>query len=123
MLLYDDATASKTRKMLTGVNKTIGNLNENLENVKGGTEAFTENMKAVQSNILLRGYFKKKEKKEEEERERKRLEQLKQGGKSAIDEAVKTAELSRREARKLKREMARARRKAKKEQVAESKEN
>lgn len=123
MLLYDDATAERTRKMLTGVNKTIGNLNENLENVKGGTEAFTENMKAVQSNFLLRGYFKKKKEKEEEEKEKKRLEELKKAGPVAIDEAVKKDELSRREARKLKREMARARRRAKKEQVAEQKEN
>jgi phospholipid/cholesterol/gamma-HCH transport system substrate-binding protein len=41
-----------------------------LLNVESGTRAFDENMEALKSNFLTRGYFKKKEKKEKKELER-----------------------------------------------------
>lgn len=41
----------------------VNSLNESLENVRQGTAAFNENMEAMQSNWLFRGYFKDKEKK------------------------------------------------------------
>lgn len=61
MLLYDEKTANTTRQLLAGVNKSVSGLGANMDNLKAGTQAFSENMKAVQSNVLIRGYFKKKE--------------------------------------------------------------
>lgn len=62
MLLYDEGLAKRTRGIVNKLNTTVGALNTNLENTKEGTAAFSENMKALQGNILFRGYFKKKEK-------------------------------------------------------------
>lgn len=61
MLLYDEQTANTTRSLLAGVNRSVQGLGQNMDNLKAGTQAFSENMKAVQSNVLVRGYFKKKE--------------------------------------------------------------
>ena len=62
MLLYDDKMAAKTRAIMGGLNSTVLALNTNLKNTESGTEAFSENMKALQSNFLFKGYFKKKDK-------------------------------------------------------------
>lgn len=44
---------------------TVANdLREILQNVNNGTELFNENMRAMRSNFLFRGYFKKQEQKE-----------------------------------------------------------
>jgi phospholipid/cholesterol/gamma-HCH transport system substrate-binding protein len=42
------------------------NLNQTMVNLKQGTKGFEQNMEAAKHNILLRGYFKKKEKEKEE---------------------------------------------------------
>ena len=68
MLLYDQKAADRMRFLLTGLNRTVGSLNKNLQNAEQGTEAFSENMKALQGNFLLKGYFKKKEKEKEKVR-------------------------------------------------------
>ena len=37
-------------------------LNESLNNIQQGTDAFNQNMEALKHNFMLRGYFKKQEK-------------------------------------------------------------
>ncbi|HMT30017.1 MAG TPA: MlaD family protein [Bacteroidia bacterium] len=44
------------------------NLDQTIENLKQGTKGLDENMKAAKNNVLLRGYFKKKEKAAEEKK-------------------------------------------------------
>ena len=46
----------------------VNNLNESMKNVRSGTKNFDEDMEALQHNILLRNYFKKKGKKEKEKK-------------------------------------------------------
>ncbi|MDI1235425.1 MAG: MlaD family protein [bacterium] len=41
------------------------NIDQSIVNIKKGTKGFKQNMDAAKSNVLLRGYFKKKAKKEE----------------------------------------------------------
>ncbi len=56
------------------------NINQTILNLKGSTKGLDENMEAAQHNILLRGYFKKKEKaaiKKEEEIEKEKEEDKK----------------------------------------------
>lgn len=43
-------------------------LNTTLDNIEKGTEAFHEDMEALQHNFLLRGYFKKKARREKKEK-------------------------------------------------------
>ena len=55
------------------------NFEEAMNNIERGTENFNENMKALQNNMLFRGYFKKKEREKarqekEEEKQRKKAE-------------------------------------------------
>ena len=51
------------------------NLDNTMENLEAGSKGMSENMEAAKSNILLRGYFKKK--KREEEKKKKELEEKK----------------------------------------------
>lgn len=51
------------------IDRTVGN-------VRKGTKGFQENMEAAKSNVLLRGYFRRKEK--QKEKEQKELQQEKQ---------------------------------------------
>jgi phospholipid/cholesterol/gamma-HCH transport system substrate-binding protein len=57
-----------------------GNLTETIDNLKKGTEGFSQNMEAAKHSILLRGFYKKKEKKQAEklEEEKERKEELKE---------------------------------------------
>lgn len=55
------------------------NINQMIINLKKGTKGLDENMEAAKSNILLRGYFKKKEKEREE---KAKLEKEKQNEKN-----------------------------------------
>ena len=43
-----------------------GNLTETIDNLKTGTEGFSQNMEAAKHSFFLRGYYKKKEKQREE---------------------------------------------------------
>jgi phospholipid/cholesterol/gamma-HCH transport system substrate-binding protein len=61
-LLYND-TLAKT------ITATVKTANKTLNNIKEGSEGFSENMKAAKHNFLLRGYFRKKEKKAQKKRE------------------------------------------------------
>ena len=49
--------------------KFANQLNQTMSNLQEGSKSMSENMEAAKSNILLRGYFKKK-KKEEEKKEK-----------------------------------------------------
>ena len=49
--------------------KFANQLNQTMSNLQEGSKSMTENMEAAKSNILLRGYFKKK-KKEQEKKEK-----------------------------------------------------
>lgn len=42
----------------------VNNMNKSMENIKNGSEKFSENMEALKHNFLLRKYYKKKEMKE-----------------------------------------------------------
>jgi phospholipid/cholesterol/gamma-HCH transport system substrate-binding protein len=118
MMLYDQQMANRMRYLLTGLNQTVGSLNKNLVNAQSGTEAFSENMKALQGNVLLRGYFKKKEKaKEKLEKDvidtQRKIEESKQ---DSIEDVTKKQkrELRRKEkadrkaAKRLRKEQAKA---------------
>lgn len=63
------------------------NINATIENLKTSSQGLEENMEAAKSNILLRGYFKKKER--EKERQRKEAEEE---AEKAKEEAAKTKE-------------------------------
>ncbi|MFT7351606.1 MAG: phospholipid/cholesterol/gamma-HCH transport system substrate-binding protein [Flavobacterium sp.] len=52
----------------------VENIYKNIVNLKQGTAKLDENMEAVKSNFLLRGYFKKK--KRAEEKKKKETEML-----------------------------------------------
>lgn len=43
------------------------NLQESLENIRKGTDAFQQNMEALKHNFLLRGYFRKQERKQKKQ--------------------------------------------------------
>lgn len=49
------------------------NINATIENLKSSSQGLEENMEAAKSNVLLRGYFKKKER--EKEKQRKEAEE------------------------------------------------
>ena len=51
---------------------------EAMNNIEKGTENFSDNMKALQNNILFRGYFKKKEREKERQEKEARQEQEKE---------------------------------------------
>lgn len=64
-------------------NKIADNLSKTMDNLKSSSQGLEENMEAAKDNILLRGYFKKKEreerkKREAEEREKVKLEKARQ---------------------------------------------
>ena len=110
MLLYDQEMADRTRYLLTGLNRTVGSLNKNLKNTEAGTEAFTENMKALQNNFLLKGYFKKKEKaKEEAEKDKqKAIEEREDAKKDSLEKAEKAnKKLKKKQAKEAAREAKR----------------
>jgi len=50
------------------------NINQMIINLKEGTRGLDENMEAAKSNILLRGYFKKKEREEKEKLDKQNQE-------------------------------------------------
>jgi phospholipid/cholesterol/gamma-HCH transport system substrate-binding protein len=68
-------------------------IDETLGTVKEGASGFQENMEAAKSNILLRGYFRKKEKEEEKakEQEQQQVKSTKQSSKTEKDQQVETA--------------------------------
>jgi phospholipid/cholesterol/gamma-HCH transport system substrate-binding protein len=53
--------------------KFANQLNQTMSNLQEGSKSMTENMEAAKSNVLLRGFFKKK-KKEKEKKEKETLE-------------------------------------------------
>jgi len=61
-LLYTDSLAKN-------LNGTMKSATATLKTFKEGGQGFSEDMKALQHNFLLRGYFKKKQKAEEEKQE------------------------------------------------------
>ena len=119
MLLYDQEMADRTRFLMTGLNRTVGSLNRNLKNTETGTAAFSENMKALQGNFLLKGYFKKKEKgKQDVEKERLKAAERIEG---AIRDSVNNMEskkrkIRRKQARDAKRDAKRDARQQKKDE-------
>ncbi|MDP1844761.1 MAG: MlaD family protein [Sediminibacterium sp.] len=50
-------------KLAKNLEKTISSSQETVKSIKKSADGFSENMEAAKSNILLRGYFRKKEKK------------------------------------------------------------
>ena len=54
----------------------VSKLNNSLENIEKGTDAFNENMEALKHNFLFRGYFRKLERQKEKEQKK----QKKDGG-------------------------------------------
>ncbi len=71
------------------------NLSKTMDNLKTSSQGLEENMEAAKSNILLRGYFKKKEREERKkqeaaEREKAKLEKAnKKAAENAADEKAK----------------------------------
>lgn len=49
-------------KLAKSLEGTINSTKQTVESIKKGAEGFSDNMQAVKSNFLLKGYFKKKEK-------------------------------------------------------------
>lgn len=119
MLLYDQSLAQRTRGIVTKLNTTVGSLNTNLENTKAGTAAFSENMKALQGNVLFRGYFKKKEKARQDsirkvEKEAKKREEARQDSIRKVEKATKKqSRIDARNQRRLERKIAKAMRRNK----------
>ena len=75
--------------------KLAKNLESTTASIKEGTEGFSDNMKALKSNFLLRGYYKKKEKEEKE-----KAEQNSSGKTDAGEEPAKPSRAERRKQRK-----------------------
>lgn len=46
-----------------------GNLSQTINNLKAGTEGFTQNMEAAKHSVFLRGYYKKKQKERDEQKQ------------------------------------------------------
>jgi phospholipid/cholesterol/gamma-HCH transport system substrate-binding protein len=73
------------------------NLSKTMDNLKSSTQGLEENMEAAKSNVLLRGYFKKKEREERKkqeaaEREKAKLDKAnKKATEDATDKAAKDA--------------------------------
>lgn len=82
--------------------KLAKNLEGTVESIKEGSEGFSENMQALKSNVLFRGYYKKKEKEKQ----------------ARVDSAQQAHEPSRAERRKMKKE-EKAAKKAQKRENAE----
>ena len=59
----DISDGTGTLNLLLKDSAMAGNLNQSMQNIKEGTDAFNENMEALKHNFLFRGYFKKQEKK------------------------------------------------------------
>ena len=51
------------------------NIDQTIENLKKGTKGLNENMEAAKHNILLKGYFKKKERQRKEKEEQQKNEE------------------------------------------------
>lgn len=64
-------------KLAKNLEGTIASTQETVKSIKKGAEGFSENMEAVKSNFLLKGYFKKKEK--------KRIEDSTKAAKAALE--------------------------------------
>ena len=62
-LIYTDDLQRGLVGTVTSAQKTMESAKEAIGTVKKGVEGFSENMEAVKHNVLVRGYFKKKEKK------------------------------------------------------------
>lgn len=115
MLLYDEKTANTTRTLLAGVNRSVQGLGDNMNNLKSGTQAFSENMKAVQNNVLLRGYFKKKERAVQDSIEKAQASSNKIF-RIKRDSIIKAQQLKDKEERRLKRQQRREARRNKTQQ-------
>ncbi len=61
-LIYTDDLQKGLVSTVTSAHKTMETANDAIKSVKKGTEGFSENMEAIKHNVLVRGYFKKKEK-------------------------------------------------------------
>jgi phospholipid/cholesterol/gamma-HCH transport system substrate-binding protein len=48
-------------------------LNVSMDNIRQGTQAFSQDMEALKHNFLLRGYFRKLERKEQKDSASRRL--------------------------------------------------
>lgn len=68
------------------------NVDQTLVNLKKGTGGFEQNMEAAKSNILLRGFFKKKKTEDEKKEEEKQVEKAKQEKKERKAKAKKEKE-------------------------------
>lgn len=84
-------------------------IDQTIGNIKKGTGGFQENMEAAKSNILFRGYFRKKEKEEQKKKEAEaeqqdqKVEEKKPTDRQIQREAKKQRQDSIRDARKEKR--------------------
>jgi phospholipid/cholesterol/gamma-HCH transport system substrate-binding protein len=54
-----------------------GNLTQTIDNLKTGTEGFSQNMEAAKHSFLLRGFYKKKQKQKDEQQDDKKKEEEK----------------------------------------------
>lgn len=61
-LIYTSDLQNGLVKTVNSARTTMETANDAIKSVKKGTEGFSENMEAVKHNVLVRGYFKKKEK-------------------------------------------------------------
>ena len=59
-----------------------GNLSQTIDNLKAGTEGFSQNMEAAKHSVFLRGYYKKKQKARDEQK--KDLEEQKEKDKEDL---------------------------------------
>ena len=60
-LIYTSDLQKGLVSTVNAAQKTMESAHEAIQSVKKGTEGFSENMEAVKHNVLVRGYFKRKE--------------------------------------------------------------
>ncbi len=60
--------------------KLVNNLEGTVSSMKEGTQGFSDNMKALKGNVLLRGYYKRKDRKEQKRKEEAREQQAESKG-------------------------------------------
>jgi phospholipid/cholesterol/gamma-HCH transport system substrate-binding protein len=60
-LIYTDNLEKGLTKTVQTANETVQAVHETMKSVKKGTEGFSDNMDAIKHNVLLKGYFKKKD--------------------------------------------------------------
>lgn len=60
-LIYTDDLQKGLVGTVNSAHRTMETANDAIKSVKRGTEGFSENMEAIKHNVLVRGYFRKKE--------------------------------------------------------------